>query len=169
MEKKFPSKKRRQSGFTLVEVALALIVFAMMTILFAAVFPMAVRGAQYSNNYAQAAMVADHKMDQLRDGGYGLLFNPSGNTGLISQNIIDSVNANGSYDFTTADNLADGGTSQGYFPAGSTGTITVSDYTTSGVPSGTMAYVTITIAWNGGGVSAGSYSLSSMISKAGKP
>jgi len=169
MSTKFTLKRRQQRGFTLVEVALSLIVFGMMTILFGAVFPMAVRGAQYSNNYAQAAMVADHKMDQLRSGGYGLLFNPSGNTGLISQNVIDAVNAGGSYDFTTADNLVANGTSQGYFPNGSTGTITVTDDTANGVPSGSVALVTITVAWNGGGVPAGSYSLSSLISKAGNP
>ena len=53
-------------GFTMAEVMMALAVFTMMTLMFAAVFPMAVRGAQYSSNYAQGSMLAQHKMDQIR-------------------------------------------------------------------------------------------------------
>ncbi len=58
-----PEIRRRRRGFTLAEVVLAMTVFTMMILMFAAVFPMAVRGAQYSSNYAQGAMLAQHKMD----------------------------------------------------------------------------------------------------------
>ncbi len=52
------TNKRQSAGFTLIEVTLALIIFAMMTILFAAVFPMTVRGAQYSGNYTPKYFLA---------------------------------------------------------------------------------------------------------------
>lgn len=160
--------KARQGGFTIVEVALSLIVFAMMAMMFGAVFPMAVRGAQYSSNYAQATLVAQHKLDQLRSAGYKRATTASG---LLALNIIDSTtaNADGSYNFAATDNLVSTGTVKGFFPVGSTGTVTISDYTGSGVPSGTVAYVTVKIKWVGGGVSNGSYTLSTMISSAALP
>jgi len=165
-----PARKRRKSrrgGFTIAEIALALIVFTMMTLMFAAVFPMAVRGAQYSSNYAQATLVAQHKMDQIRSMGYKKTTMPSD---LVGLNIIDSAtpNANGSYNFTNADNLVSSGGVQGYFPAGSQGTVTISDYnaTNSSVPSGTIVLVKVNITWVGGGVSTGSYSLTTMIYEA---
>ncbi len=92
-------------------------------------------------------------------------------TKLSSLGIVDGQNADGSFDFTTVDNLTSSGTTQGYFPAGSTGSITIQDYSATpagsaaGAPAGILAYVTVTIAWTGGGVSNGSTSVSSIISK----
>ncbi len=78
-----PTRRFRQRhGFTIAEVMLSLTVFTMMTLMFAAVFPMAVRGSMYSSNYAQATMLAQHKMDQLRSAGYDKLnFNPASGAG----------------------------------------------------------------------------------------
>ncbi len=170
-------RARRSSirGFTIAEVALALIVFAMMTVMFAAVFPMAVRGAQYSSNYAQAATLAQHKLDQLRSAGYSRLFNDPQNTALTKLtglNIVDAVNADGSYDFTTADSLDNSGTTTGYFPPGSTGTVTIVDYATTpagaadGAPSNVLAYVTVKFVWTNTGSANSSYSASTIIAKA---
>ena len=166
--------RRRQAGFTITEVALALIIFGMMTLVFAAVFPMTIRGAQYSSNYSQAAMIAQHKMDQLRSAGFTGL----DQTHLKNLSVIDTTQASGyprsvtggkTYSFTTADNLVSSGTTQGYFPVGSQGLVTVADYAAlhsgSGVPSGTLMYVTVRVQWSGGGVSNGSYSTSAMIAK----
>ncbi len=160
-----------QSGFTLAEVMLALVILAMMTIMFGAVFPMAVRGAQYSGNYTQAASLAQHKLDQLRGAGYTQLFIPTGSTGLISRNLINAVNPDDtaqvrSYDFTTSDALVSDGVTRGYYPLGSRGTITVAPYTSGGVPAGALAWVTVTISWTGGGVSSGSVQVSALIAKA---
>ena len=168
------SRRRSERGFTITEVALALIIFAMMTVLFGAVFPMTVRGAQYSSNYAQAAMMAQHKMDQLRAAGCSRL----DMTDLSNLSIIDSpqpnnypaaVTGGSTLSFTTVDGLVSDGTAQGYFPSGSEGTVTIADYTAlhpaSGIPANTMFYVTIKIAWVGGGVSNGSYSTSAIIAK----
>ena len=162
------SQRTRRSGFTLAEVMLALAVFSMMTLMFAAVFPTAVRGAQFSGNYAQGTMLAQQKMEQLRANGYGSLVDDVQSTALDklkSLQLIDGQNPDGSYDFTTSDNLTNNGVTQGYFPPGSTGTITVMPYTAGGVPGGSLVYVTITVAWTGGGVSNGSTSVSAIISK----
>ena len=166
--------RRRRAGVTITEVALTLIIFAMMTMLFAAVFPMTIRGAQYSGNYSQAAMIAQHKMDQLRSTGAGGL--TPGHLADISA--IDQSQPTGypltvpggaTYSFTTADSLVNDGTTHGYFAPGSQGLVTIADYTavhnSSGIPAGTLYYVTVTVNWVGGGVSNGSYTTSSIIAK----
>lgn len=165
-------RRARRSGFTLIEVALSLVVFLMMTLVFAAVFPMAVRAAKFSNNYSQAAMLAQHKIDQLRAAGISKLDYAD----LSSQGIVDTMTTPPSslpatYTFTTVDNIASTGTTTGYFPTGSTGTLTVRDYnayvtgqgSACSVPAGVMDYVTVTLNWSGAGVSTGTYSLSAII------
>ena len=164
--------RRQAAGFTITEVALALVIFTLMVVLFAAVFPMTVRGAQYGNNYTQAAMLAQHKMDQLRSAGYARL----DLNDLTNLAVIDSPQPSGypatvsggkTYSFTTADALVNNGAAQGYFPPGSQGTITIADYAalhpSSGIAANTMTYVTVTMKWTGGGVSNGSYSTSAII------
>ena len=59
-------------------------VFMMMTLVFAAVFPVALRGAQFSNNYAQAALLAQHKIDQLRAAGFSKMdYTDLNNLGIV--------------------------------------------------------------------------------------
>ena len=132
-------RRRRCAGFTLAEVMLALSVFTMMTLMFAAVFPTAVRGAQFSGNYAQGTMLAQQKMEQLRANGYGRLVDDAQGTALKKLSdlgLIDGQNADGSYDFTASDSLTNSGTTHGYFPPGSTGTIKVTPYVAAGCPAG---------------------------------
>lgn len=173
-----PRRRRRRSGFTLVEVALAMVVFTMMTLMFAAVFPMAVRGAQFSGNHTQGTMLTQHKMDQLRTAGYNRLVDSAK---LADMGIIDNPQPAGypivgsgatTYSFTNVDALINDGTHRGYYPPGSMGTVTISDYATSAAPSGTsgipaktLAYVTVAISWTGGGMTNGSTSISAIISK----
>ena len=169
----FQTRRRlSKAGFTITEVALALVIFTMMVVLFAAVFPMTVRGAQYGNNYTQAAMIAQHKMDQLRSAGYARLdLGDLTNLAIIDANqpygYPASVNGGAAYSFTTADALVNDGVTQGCFPPGSQGTVTVCDYATlhpsSGIAVSTLDYVTVTLTWTGGGVSNGSYSTSAII------
>ena len=168
-------RRRVARGFSITEVALAIIVFGMMSVLFAAVFPMTVRGAQYSGNYSQAAMLAQHKMDQLRSAGFNSLdFGHLSGVGAVDnpQPTGYPISANGSttYSFTTVDALINGGGTQGYFAPGSKGTVTVVDYALLhpgvGIPAGTMAYVTVQITWTGGGTADGSYSTSAIIANA---
>jgi len=142
------------------EVMLALIVFMMMTLMFAAAFPVAVRAARISNNYAQATELAQHKIDHLRSASYS---NLSSVSILQGRGIIDSPQPTGypitnptgfttgsaQYTFTTTDSLTN------YFPPGSTGVVTISP--DSAAPSGQMKDVTVTISWTGGGASSGQY------------
>jgi type II secretory pathway pseudopilin PulG len=165
-----PKKRGRKQtrGFTLMEVALALTVFVLMTVMFAAVFPMVAQGSQFSGNYSQAAMLAEHKVDQIRSLNYKTL----DYTHLNNQGVIDSMATPPSglpatYTFTGVDNLVTNGTTQGIFPLGSTGTITVQDYSTvntgAGIAAGLVDYVTVTITWPQSAVSGGSYSTSAMV------
>lgn len=165
-------RRVRSRGFTLIEVCLALIVFLMMTLVFAAVFPVALSAAKTSDNYAQAAQIAQHKIDQMRAVGYsGLNYN-----GLLSSALIDPVPSppgqTQTYHFENIDNLISNGGNTGYFPPGSTGTITVRDYAAYAAsqnaggylpPAGTVDYVTVTLTWTGAGTQSGTYSASAMI------
>ena len=158
----FTPRQRKQArrGFTVMEVALSLVIFTMMTLLFGAVLPIAVRGAAHSGNYNQAAALAQRKIDQLRVAGYNRLFDGTDGTAvskLSAQNVVDAQNSSGVFDFTTVDHLTGAG---GYFSPGSAGTITVTDGY-NGVPAGNAAQVTVTITWTG--TVPGSYSASAII------
>ena len=97
---------RRQRGFTIMEVVLAMTVFLMMVLMFAAAFPLTVRAAQFSSNYAQATQLAQHKIDQLRAAGYGSLNGAAlAGTGIINSatpvaNPAGSPTGSTSYSFT---------------------------------------------------------------------
>ena len=127
----------RCAGFTLVEMMIALFVFGMMISLFGALVPIADQGSRSGSGYAQAALLAQHKIDQVRQGGFSKL-----NAGqMVTMGIIDA-NANGtpmttatpaglpagatSYSFTGVDNLVDSGANKGYFPAGAQGVLSLS-------------------------------------------
>lgn len=145
------------------EVALALVIFTLMTLLFGAVLPVAVRSAKHGGNYSQAALLAQRKIDQLRVAGYSRLFDDSDGTTLTklsAQKVVDGQNAAGVFDFTTVDNLTGAG---GFFPPGSTGTITVTDGYSSGAAAGTgqMAVVKVSVSW--AGTVPGTYSASALI------
>lgn len=128
---------RRRTGFTLIEMMIALFVFGMMVTLFGALMPIAGLGSRSSGSYAQAALLAQHKVDQVRQGGF---HNLTGSQ-LVNMGIIDA-NADGtpmttavpsglpagttSYSFTAVDTLVDSGTNKGYFPTGAQGVISLS-------------------------------------------
>ena len=173
-----PARRRptRHAGFTLVEMAISLLVFGMILLLLGAIFPVATRAGHVGGNYSEASFLTQHKVDQIRNLGSG---NLSG-AGMVSQGLIDT-NSDGtpmivpnpvgtpntmtSYSFTLIDNLVDnikGGVSNpGFFPAGSTGIISIGDYhdLTTATPVGTNAIVpatvlksvTVTITWAGSG------------------
>lgn len=151
-------RPKSQKGFTLIEVVIAMIIFLMMVLMFAAVFPLAVRGAIFSNNYAQAVALCQHKMDQLR----GETWNKMDYTDLNNDGVVDAAAAgnqniaNGLY-FTTTDNLA------GFYPTGCSGKLTVT--TDNNVASGTVEDVVIQINWITGNGANSSYKLYGMITK----
>lgn len=158
------------------EVMFAVAIFTLMGIMFGAVFPMTIRAGQHANNYAQAALLAQRKIDQLRWANYGRITDDAQGTALnklTALDIVDGQNANGSYDFTAVDKLTGAG---GFFTApaaGQAGTITVGDYNADANPNnagnlpgpGNAALVTVTLAW--GGKDPGTYSASALIIQMG--
>jgi type II secretory pathway pseudopilin PulG len=167
-------KRSRHTGFTLIEVTLAMVVFLMMTIVFAAVFPVAFRASRMSNNYAEAALITQHKIDELRGVGFDGI-NPSNSKfktlpslGYIDTPTITPTTLPYTVYFTNVDNLvADSSGGAGYFPNGTVGQITVKDYSTvdstmSGA-TGNVDMVTISITWPGGAGAGGSYTASALI------
>ena len=139
----------------------AMMIFTVMLLIFGAVFPFALRTAEFSNNYSQAALLAQHKIDELQTAGFARL----DATDLTSLGIIDASPNTSPYSFTTVDNLVGGGANHGYFPVGSTGTITIVDYHTlnSSIPAGKMDYVTINIRWTSYTGNIGTYAASSIL------
>jgi len=161
---KYITRRHRQklSGFTLMEVVLAMTVFMMMALLYGAAVPVALRGTQQGENYTQAALIAQHKIDQLRSLNFATL--GSGSL-LYSDNIIDSAttNSDGSYSFTNTDHLVTAGTVQGYFPAGTTGTVLIQTDTSTMTMQSGVYDVTVTITWPKSTSHSGSYTLKNKI------
>jgi hypothetical protein len=161
--------RRSAQGSMMVEVTLALIIFTMMVLLFAAVFPISVRAAHFSNYYAEATMIAQHKIDQLRYTGFSKIGDRANLSSLeIADSGLTSSAPPYTASFTNIDSLAVNGNVQGFFPSGSTGTISVVDYASAaGVsnppPAGTVYRVTITITWTALGHAGSSYSASAFI------
>ncbi|HEX5324336.1 MAG TPA: prepilin-type N-terminal cleavage/methylation domain-containing protein [Capsulimonadaceae bacterium] len=150
-------RRKRVQGFTLIEVTIAMVIFLMMVLMFAAVFPLAVRGAVFSNNYAQGVALCQHKMDQLRDEGW----NKMDYTDLNNDGIVDTATGNPSIAnglrFTTTDSLSS------FYPAGCTGTIKVN--TDSNITANTVDDAQITITWTTANGGNSSYTLWGIITK----
>lgn len=163
--------RSRRGGFTLAEVMLSLVILAMMTVMFGAVFPITMRAATQGNSYSQAALLAQRKVDQLRQAQYGSLYDNVNGTALtkLSQlGIVDPAqNSDGSYSFTTVDHLTGPG---GFYSSDSVGKITITDYSADTTPSnsgllppsaGQVAVATVTVTW--GGKVPGTYTVSALI------
>lgn len=170
-------RPRRRQGFTLAEVALALVVFMMITLVFAASFPLVSSQAQAGDNYSQAAMLAQHKLDQIRSAGFTALSNPSTGTlpslGILDTNSLSATSVPYTATFTTVDNLAaTNGPGSGYFPTGTVGEVQVQDLKTVNsalsTPTGTVYLVTVTIQWPGSVSVGGHYSVSTLVAQQGK-
>ena len=159
------------SAFTLVEVTLAMIVFLMMVMVFAAVFPLAARSAKFANYYAQASMLAQHKIDQVRYIGFSKLQNAANLSSLeIADSGAPAMGPPYTVSFTNIDNLTSASPSGSFFPPGSTGTVKVVDYSTvpgvtSPPPAGSVDVVTVTVNWSGSGLPGSSYATSGLVIK----
>jgi len=156
----------------MLESVLALALFGIVILIFGATFPAMMKGSGASASYAQAVLLAQHKIDQLRQLGFAQLQDA---TVLKTMGIIDStLNADGSYSFTQVDGLSDtSGGAKGYFGMTSSGTpngtgkIVISQALTgqgANAPSTLKALqVTVTVAWTGSGQHDGSCTLHTVI------
>lgn len=160
-------RPKNRRAFTLLETVFALIVFAMMGLLFSAVLPVSQRAARVNAHYAQAAALAQHKIAQVRAAGFSSLQSPST---LAALGIIDSGTATSqavpyTASFLAADHLIADSSGNGLFTNGTTATIAVSDYASvsPSVPAGTVSIVTVKLNWLGDASSSGSYTMSGLI------
>lgn len=128
-----PAARRLRRGFNLIEVCLAAMLFAIGTLIFAALYPAAARGAKMAGSFAQAVSVMQHKVDQLRAVGYGSL----DYTNLVATGLIDARGNTQPYHFETVDSI-------GQQFCQPNATVTVSDYATD------LKRVDISLTWYDG-------------------
>ena len=141
---------------------IAVFVFGMMIALFGALVPIAGQGGRSGSSYAQASLLAQHKIDQVRQGG----FNKLTGSQMVSMGIIDA-NADGtpmtvtapaglpagttSYSFTGWTTWWTTARTQGFFPAGSQGILSLSPALSGqggNAPTAAQALqVTVTLTW----------------------
>lgn len=120
-----------RSGFTLVEVAISLFVFACIAIIFAGSVVLAEKTSHVNGEYAQAISLAQHKIEQLRAIGFGRLnYTEMDDPG----NIIDPTPTSSPYSFEQVDEVSK------YLPS-STAQLSIS------YDSESIARVTVTITW----------------------
>ncbi len=164
-------RKKHARGFTLAEIAVALCVFTLLTLACASAFPAALRASHTGSSYAQAALTAQHKIDQCRQQGYtniyagGAIVASLGSLGIVDagsgqQNPTGYPAGSVSYTFTGADNLA-----ASSLPPGATGTLVIGPPTngTRWTPSGQIAQVTVVLAWPSGQQGAGRFTTHTLL------
>jgi prepilin-type N-terminal cleavage/methylation domain-containing protein len=151
----YVKRRKKQQGFTMVEVVMSLIVFTIMALITAAVVPISARSVRYGNDYTQAATLAMHKANQLQEAGYANINRNLTSLGVVDNNgtlplaTVTNGSGTGSSTFTTKDNLAT------YFVGGASapaGILTVAPYLPSGVTVGSVTTysvvrVTIEVKW----------------------
>lgn len=95
------------------ESVLCLMVFGAVLITFSAALPSMLRTSDRGASASQAALVAQHKLDQLRQLGYAQLRDAAA---LRRMGVVDeNLNADGSYAFAQVDGLVDAGGHTGFF------------------------------------------------------
>ena len=122
-----PAAKR---GFTLIEVVVAMVVFAFVVIVFSSSIIIARKSSNLNGQYAQAISLCQHKIDQMRAVGFGRL----NYTELSDAEIIDTTPTSAPFQFATVDQVTD------YLNSPTT-TIALSN------PSAKETLVTVTISW----------------------
>ena len=156
--------RRASRAFTLIEAMLTVVLLGMLLIIFGAVFPLALSAGGAGAGYNQAVLIAQHKIDQLRQAGFTQL----NQTALNRIGIVDAQpNSDGSLSFTYADNLVDNGAQKGYFGPGSTGSITVGQALVGRVSSppsqANAVQVSVTVSFQGAGLHPGSFTTHTII------
>ena len=123
---------KHRSGWSLIEVMIAVLVLSLVTAAFASLYPIALRMRSKSENVTRATTLAQQKIEQVRALPYVSL----GYTGLQFNNVIDASPSASPFSFTTVDSLAS------KLPQGA-GTITLSN------PATDLTRVDVTVTWGG--------------------
>lgn len=124
---------RPHRGFSLVELTVAVSVFALAALMFVALYPTASKAAKMTGSYSQAISIVQHKVDQLRAVGYGSL----NYTNLANAGLIDTSTSTMPFHFEAVDGLANELKSP-------VGTINVSSYAAN------VSQVDISLTWQDG-------------------
>ncbi len=172
--KRMHHKNKRQGGFTLAEITIAFLIFTLMVLACAAAFPVALRASHAGSNYAQAALIAQHKIDQCREQGYSSISAGGGNVvaRLSTLRIVDAnsgrANPAGypsgsvSYTFAGVDSFA-----ASNLPQGTTGTLVIGPPNTGATPHwtpvGQIVQVTVVIGWPAGVQTSGGFTTHTLI------
>jgi len=92
----------RARGFTLIEVMMALFIFALVSVMFGTALWLSKTACGMNGQYAQAISLCQHKMDKMRAMGYGRLVYAE----LVDAEIIDTSPSTSPYTFlSTPDNV----------------------------------------------------------------
>jgi len=94
------SDRHSRKGSSLLEVVIALFLFALLVVLFAGSLMVSNAATGINGQYAQALSLCQHKMDQMRAYGYGKL-----NYADLEPLIIDSSPSTQPYSFTQVDGV----------------------------------------------------------------
>jgi type II secretory pathway pseudopilin PulG len=136
-------RRRRSSGFTLLEAVIAIFVLGATATVFFAMVPTATKTGKMVGNHQQAASLVQHKIDQLRGIGYGRLTYSE----MRDAGVIDPAPGASPYSFKTVDGLDD-------IYITPDATITIEDYSTE------IKLVTVTLKWTGSHAQQGNGALS---------
>lgn len=147
-------------AFTLIEVLFALFIFLVMVLMFASVTVATARSSRFGNSYAQAASLAQHKIDQIETEGFDtIVSNP---TKLAADGVTDgpgmstgnlpNKNSSLTVAFTDVDHLssffyAAKDAAGMALPDSASGTIVFTPYPAGQSSAARMLQATITISW----------------------
>lgn len=101
-EQLFGEIESNNRGFTLIEVMISLMVFVVLTLIFAACVPVAKKASKMNGQYSQAISLCQHKIDQLRAVGAGRV----NYSDLAEIRIIDENPSTQPYSFSGVDDVA---------------------------------------------------------------
>jgi type II secretory pathway pseudopilin PulG len=178
------SRRRFVRAFTMIEVVFSMFIFVLMAIMATVALTAANHSARYGDSYAQAMSIAQRKLDEMQEEGYGTLVATdfTGGCLLVSPNdIVDnntwtshgwsSTGAGAGYMQGTFNGTTTGDHLTNFFPSNVNGVIDVYPYGagrtdnngtyTTGM---TMLRVLVTITWTDSNGQASSYSISTIVS-----
>lgn len=124
----------QEKGFTLIEVAVSLLAFAAVIVIFASAVVMSEKTAHMNGQYAQAMSLCQHKIDQMRAIGFGQLEYDT-----LEGIYVDDSSIASPYSFLETDNVAN------YLPRPTAATLTIEKPYNSDED---KAKVTATITWH---------------------
>jgi type IV pilus assembly protein PilV len=123
---------KNRSGFTLIEVMIAVLILSFAVAVFAPLYPLSMRMRSKAENVTRATTLAQQKIEQVR----ALPYSTVTYSGLRANSLIDASPNSSPYSFTTVDGLAS------KLPEG-TGTLTLS------TPATDLMQVDVTVTWGG--------------------